>query len=122
MGINRDAKIFLKIDPESSSEIYEIFNSQESQKINQILSELHQIIIWGDLYNQDQIIKELLDLKTFQFISLDLKNLSAELAKYPHLFGNSVNDKWLSKFKKLRGYKFREEDITNEKTGKFSRS
>ena len=120
MGIDRDAKMFLKIDPEANSEIYEVFNSEESQKINQILSELHQIIIWGDLPNQDQILKELLDLKTFQFISLDLKNLSAELAKYPHLFGNPVSDSWLSKFKKLRGYKFREEDITNEKSGKLS--
>lgn len=120
MDIDRDAKMFLKLDPENSSEIYEVYNSDESQKINQILSELHQIIIWGDMPNREKVLEELLDLKTFQFVSIDLKNLSSELAKYPHLFGNPVDPKWISKFNKLRAYKFRDEEITNEKSGKLS--
>ena len=120
MNIDRDARLFLKIDPEATSEIYEVYNSTESQKINQILSELHQVIVWGDMPNREDIIKELLDLKTFQFVSVDLRNLSSELSKYPHLFGNPVDPRWVSKFEKISALKFREEEITNESSGSLS--
>ena len=120
MAIDRDARLYLQIDPESSSEIYEVYNSKESQKINQILSELHQVIIWGDMPNREEVLKELLDLKTFQFVSIDLKNLAEDLAKYPHLFGNPTDPRWLSKFEKISAEKFREEEITNESSGSLS--
>lgn len=120
MNIDRDARLFLKIDPENTSDIYEVFNSKESQKINQILSELHQVIVWGDMPNQEEILKELLDLKTFQYVSVDLKNLAADLAKYPHLFGNPVDPRWISKFEKIKAHKFREEEINRETSGSLS--
>lgn len=120
MNIDRDARLYLKIDPENSSEIYEVYNSDESQKINQILSELHQVIIWGDMPNRDEVLKELLDLKTFQFVSIDLKNVAAELAKYPHLFGNPTDPRWISKFEKLSTEKYREDEVTNEDSGSLS--
>jgi hypothetical protein len=114
IGIDRNASLELRVAPGSSVSAYEVYASQENQRIAKILSSLQLVVAWGRMAGKEDLINQIANLKNFQEVSLDLSKGAEDLKKYPHLFGNPVDAKYTSVIKKLASEKLSEQEMTSE--------
>jgi hypothetical protein len=121
MDIDRDSSLQLQVNAGSGMKTFDVVTSRENQHIQNMLANFHFVLAWGKMADKEDLISQILTLKTFQEVSIDLSKGAEDLQKYPLIFGNPVDPKWTSVIKKLGSEKLSESEINDESSvsGKF---
>ena len=114
IGIDQDSAMHLEINASTGVKVYEVLTSSENMKISQILSNFHFIAAWGRLAEKDELINQIVSLKNFQDISIDLSKGVEDLKQYPEIFGNPLDPKWTSVIHEISSQKLTEKDVSSE--------
>jgi hypothetical protein len=122
IGIDNESAIHFEVNPGTGAKLYDVLTGVENMKISQILSNFHFIAAWGKFAQKDQLLDEITSLKNFQSIDINLSNAAEDLKKYPEIFGNPLDPKWLSVLNKISSEKLTENEMNNERSGSGSGS
>ena len=117
IGVDRDSSIKIEIDASTGVKGFEVLTSNENRRVGQILSDFQHIVVWGRMAQKDELISQIIDLKNFEQVHIDLANGVEDLKNYPHIFGDPVNPKFVNAIKKLSVAKLSEKDMSNDKSG-----
>jgi hypothetical protein len=110
IGVDQSASIKLEIAAASGVKAYEVLTSSENVRMSQVLSNFHFIAAWGRFAEKDEFLSQILNMKNFQNISIDLTKGAEDLKKYPDIFGNPLDPKWTSVIHKISSSKLTEKE------------
>ena len=114
--VDRDAKLFLKVNAESGVETWEAFTSEESQKIDEILHEIQFTLVWGTMAGKEAILDKLLALQDFKSVNVDFNNAVESMRRYPQLFKDPDSPETKNIIKHIKSHKLTESEYTSEKS------